>query len=68
MNNEEFWVKQFRNAGICIVAVVAVCNGSCQLTNYRVAEMVKSGADPIVSACAVSSANMNQTICAMAIK
>ena len=41
-----------------IVAFVAVCAGSCQMTNYQIRKAIDAGAPPLAATCALSSSNV----------
>lgn len=46
------WVKW---GAIVIVMGVAAIVGSCQMTKYRIAETIKTGADPMRARCALET-------------
>lgn len=55
MNDNEFWVSIWKVIAVTFIAVIVSGVTSCQMTNSRITEMVKAGADPIDAMCAVSS-------------
>ena len=59
MSEEAFWLGVWKIVGAAFM-VLTVTIGSCSsYTNYKIAEVVKGGADPVAAACAFSNADHN---------
>lgn len=58
MEENKFILTMIRYIVTGIISFVAICAGSCQMTNYQIRKAIDAGAPPLAATCALAGSNV----------